>query len=91
MTKLKIDERILSYLEENGFEKQDLNSITPLYIKKYKGWYICVNPAERPVVGSSREMKNFRNISYYDNLEKLKARLENLDEYIAICEERESD
>ena len=82
------DINILTYLQKNGFELLQIYSGSFGYTKKHKDWYVFVNPCGRPIIGASKDPRNFGHIQDYRSFEHIKERLDNLDEYIKIFEGR---
>lgn len=83
------DINILTYLKENGFELLQIYSGSFGYAKKHKDWYVFVNPCGNPIIGASKEPRNFGRIQDYRSFEHIKERLDNLDEYVDYLESKE--
>ena len=83
------DINILAYLQANGFELLQMHSGSFGYTKKHKEWYVFVNPCGNPIIGASKEPRNFGRIQDYRSFEHIKERLDNLDEYVDYLESKE--
>lgn len=76
------DAEMLLYLQEHGFERYDNSCPYLSYIKKYEDWYILVNPCGSPLMSSSKEPRNFHNITEINCVEGLKWKLENWRQFV---------
>ena len=85
-----MDAEILKLLKDNGFDLFEHNMSILCYVKKYKEWYILVNPCGTPFVSASKYLENFSYIKYFQKMEDFKSCVIDLSNYIQYCEESEN-